>query len=164
MKPDPLKLDPLSRARLQFLCRVVEKEARYLGETDARLFSRLIAASVLDALETDPPFAEQLDAFVSRYGRLQDSLADKLLPVLLEAMAEQRGAAIDNLDRAEKLGLIESVDDWLTARKLRNLMVHEYIEDQLILFDALVAAHRFVPMLLDCADRLIHRARSRFDV
>lgn len=40
---------------------------------------------------------------------------------------------IDNLDRAERLDLIKSTDDWLTMRKLRNQMVHEYVEDPEIL-------------------------------
>jgi class 3 adenylate cyclase len=49
-----------------------------------------------------------LAAFVSRFGRLQDTVGDKLLPALLSALAEPVGPAIDNLDKAEKLGLLES--------------------------------------------------------
>jgi hypothetical protein len=43
-------------------------------------------------------------------------------------MEEGAGAVFENLDRAEKLGLLSSADDWLAVRKLRNLMVHEYID------------------------------------
>jgi hypothetical protein len=91
-------------ARLQFLCRVVERESRYLQQTDARLFGELALAQTLKQLDIDPLLAERLDAFVSRFGRLQDTVTDKLLPALLQAMAEPRGATLENLDRAEKLG------------------------------------------------------------
>jgi hypothetical protein len=39
-------------------------------------------------------------------------------------------------------------------RKLRNQMVHEYIEDVYVLMSALKAGHAFVPVLLDTAQRL----------
>ena len=38
-------------------------------------------------------------------------------------MEERVGAVLENLDRAERLGLIDGADDWLAVRKLRNLMV-----------------------------------------
>ena len=105
--------------------------------------------------------AERLDAFVSRFGRLQDTVTDKLLPALLQAMAEPRGAALENLDRAEKLGWLDSADQWLEMRKLRNQMVHEYIEDRVVLTDALQAGHAFVPMMLAVASRLIGKTQQR---
>jgi hypothetical protein len=108
----------------------------------------------LQKIEIDPVLAERLDAFVGRFGRLQDNLGDKLLPQLLDAMAEKTGAVIENLDRAEKLGWIESADVWLEMRKLRNQMVHEYIEDMNILISALQAGHKFVPVLIRTAQQL----------
>lgn len=89
--------------------------------------------------------AERVEAFVGRFSRLQDSLGDKLLPLLLNCLAERIGAVLDNLDRAEKLGLVPSAEDWMTMRNLRNQMVHEYIEDPLILANALQSGHNFVP-------------------
>jgi hypothetical protein len=148
-------------ARLQFLCRVVERESRYLQQTDARLFGELALAQTLKQLDIDPLLAERLDAFVSRFGRLQDTVTDKLLPALLQAMAEPRGAALENLDRAEKLGWLDSADQWLEMRKLRNQMVHEYIEDRVVLTDALQAGHAFVPMMLAVASRLIEKTQQR---
>lgn len=140
--------------RLQFLSRVTQKECLYLQETDSRLFSEPMTIESLKKIETDPLLAERLDAFVGRFGRLQDNLGDKLLPQLLDAMAEKIGAAIENLDRAEKLRWIESADTWLEMRKLRNLMVHEYIEDRQILLSALQAGHQFVPVLTETVKRL----------
>jgi hypothetical protein len=140
--------------RLQFLARVIHKECLYLHETDSRLFADPMTVESLQKIEIDPVLAERLDAFVGRFGRLQDNLGDKLLPQLLDAMAEKTGAVIENLDRAEKLGWIESADVWLEMRKLRNQMVHEYIEDMNILISALKAGHAFVPVLITTAQRL----------
>lgn len=140
--------------RLQFLARVTHKECLYLQETDSRLFAEPMTVDRLQKLQLDPVLAERLDAFVGRFGRLQDNLGDKLLPQLLDAMAEKTGAAIENLDRAEKLGWIASADVWLEMRKLRNQMVHEYIEDLNILVSALNAGHAYVPILIETAQRL----------
>ena len=156
-----MRLDTSVVARLQFLCRVAERESRYLQQTDARLFGELALAQTLKQLDIDPLLAERLDAFVSRFGRLQDTVTDKLLPALLQAMAEPRGAALENLDRAEKLGWLDSADQWLEMRKLRNQMVHEYIEDRVVLTDALQAGHAFVPMMLAVASRLIEKTQQR---
>jgi len=156
-----VKLDAVLQARLDFLCRVIDKEARYLRETDARLFCKALSADTLRSIAEDPLLAERLDAFVSRFGRLQDTLGDKFLPALLEAMAEPKGAAIENLDRAEKLGWLDSTDTWLEIRKLRNQMVHEYVEDMTILSNALNAGHQFVPLLIETAHRLVRQVQQR---
>jgi len=113
-------------------------------------------------MEKDPILAERLDAFVSRFGRLQDTVGDKLLPALLSALAETPGPAIDNLDKAEKLGLIESADAWMEMRRLRNQMVHEYIEDPNVLLSALHSGHGFVPTLAAAAQRCVAEVERLF--
>jgi len=145
--------------RLAFLARVTEKECLHLLQTDARLFGDLFTVEEVQKIEIDPILAERLDAFVSRFGRLQDTVGDKLLPALLISMAEKPGAAIDNLDRAEKLGFIESAEAWMEMRRLRNQMVHEYIEDLVILASALRAGHTFVPSLVKSARICIEQAQ-----
>lgn len=150
MKPDTTIV-----TRLQFLVRVTEKECRHLLDTDQRLFSAPFSVEVAQQIDANPILAERLDAFVSRFGRLQDTVGDKLLPTLLSALAETLGPAIDNLDKAEKFGFIDSVDVWMEMRKLRNQMVHEYIEDLTVLASALRAGHAYVPALVASARRCI---------
>lgn len=128
-------------------------------DTDGRLFGNLFTIEVAQQIESDPILAERLDAFVSRFGRLQDTVGDKLLPALLLALAERSGPAIDNLDKAEKLGFIESADTWMELRRLRNQMVHEYIEDLVVLTNALSSGHAFVPVLVTAAKRLVAEAQ-----
>ena len=94
--------------RLAFLIRVVEKEIRHLLITDQRLFVRPLTVDTIGTLEQDVTLAEQLDAFVSRFGRVQDTVGDKLLPELLIVMGELAGPVIDNLDKAERFGWLRS--------------------------------------------------------
>lgn len=103
--------------RLQFLVRVVRKERQHLALTDQRLFLVPFTQALVSDLENNPDMAERVEAFVGRFGRLQDTVGDKLLPALLIAMGERTSSVIDNLDRAERLGLLQSADDWMTITR-----------------------------------------------
>ena len=107
----------------------------------------------------DIDFAERLDAFEARFGRLQDLLGDKYWPAWLKAMQEVPGAVLENLDRAEKLGLIAGSNHWLAVRQLRHLMVHEYLDPIETLLMALNQAHQQVPMLAQATQRLVERTQ-----
>jgi hypothetical protein len=145
--------------RLLSLMGIAQREGLLLLQTDKRLFANPFTAAELPKLLEQPDFSERTDAFVARFGRLQDLLGDKWLPAWLRAMQEPLGAVLENLDRAEKLNLIQSADDWLAVRKLRNLMVHEYLDQPDALHAALMAAHAGVPMLLQTVERMADRTR-----
>lgn len=154
-------MTPGNLARLGFLARVVDKECRHLESTDRRLFAVPMTTERAASLAGDPDLAERVEAFVGRFGRLQDTVADKLLPALLAALGETPGAQLDNLDRAERLGWIVSADQWMTIRKLRNQMVHEYMEDMALLASALQSGHDFVATLLHAANAMRNQLISR---
>ncbi|WP_291991142.1 hypothetical protein [Candidatus Accumulibacter sp. ACC007] len=136
-----MTLDPILAERLRFLVRVVRKECRHLQATDQRLFAVPFTPRRAAQLDADADLAERVEAFASRYGRLQGTPGDKLLPLTLLALGEKPAAGIDNLDRAERLGLLDSADEWMAMRKIRKQMVHEYIEDMTVLASALRPAH-----------------------
>lgn len=138
-----MTLNPDLRERLRFLARVVRREQSHLLATDRRVFAEPFSPARARLLDTDAELSERVEAFVARFSRLQDTLGDKLVPALLRALGEPVGAAIDNLDRVERLGWLASTDEWLGARLLRNRMVHEYIEDPVVLADALQSGHEF---------------------
>ncbi len=156
-----MTINPKVQLRLKFLVRVVRKECQHLVTTDQRLFVGAFTIDQARTLDTDPDLAERVEAFVSRFGRLQDTVGDKLMPVLLAALGEKPGSAIDNLDRAERLGLIRSTDDWMAMRNLRNQMVHEYVDDLAVLTSALQSGHAFVPALVTAAERMIDEIERR---
>lgn len=142
------------------LLRVTAKEARYLERTAARLRAQDIDLCWVESLENSDEHSEMLDAFVSRYGRLQDTLGDKLLPAMLRAGLEKAGAQLDNLLRAEKLGWIESTQDWIELRELRNRLVHEYMESAEDLLDALQQALKGVHILTETQLRMAAYAQK----
>lgn len=146
--------DGVDAERLRFLQEVTRLEVRYLVQTDARLFPVPMTQAQAISLPNEPDLAERVDAFVARFGRLQDSLGDKMLPALLRWLGEPVGPAIDNLARAERWGWLGSADDWLRVRQLRNQMIHEYVKDPAVLVDALNTAHQNVPLLVSVAEAL----------
>lgn len=149
-----MKLPLPTQQRLQFLDRVVTRECQYLQDTTTRLFTPTFTPELVEKLERYPEIAERVEAFVGRFGRLQDNLGDKLLPALLSALGERVASAADNLDKAERLGWIPSADEWFAMRSLRNQMVHEYVEDPVVLMGALQAGQQFVSCLLSVAQAL----------
>lgn len=156
-----MTITPGMALRLQFLIRVVRKECQHLATTDRRLFVGEFALTQVAQIEADPDLAERVEAFVGRFGRLQDTVGDKLLPLLITALGEKASAAIDNLDRAERLGLLKSADEWMAMRNLRTQMVHEYVEDPEVLISALRAGHVFVPSLIEVANKMVDEIGKR---
>ena len=148
--------------RLRSLLQVAEAELYYLTRTDARLFAMPLTVEQMGQLPFDDELAERVDAFVARFGRLQYTVGDKLLPAFLVATAEKLGTALENLDRAEKLGLIQSADTWLAVRKLRNRMIHEYVAEPSELQNALTSAHQNITALAEALANIKGRLVSLF--
>ena len=151
----------VNQERLSFLARVARREAEHLAGTDNRLFVHPLTIADIERQAREPELAERVDAFVARFGRLQDTLAVGLLPLLLQLSFEPVGTVIDNLNRAERLGWIRSVSGWARSRVQRNRMVHEYVEDMQLLADSLNAAHAGVANLLEAASVLAGMAEAR---
>lgn len=150
----------MAQVRVVSLLEITHREGKWLQRTDARLFGTPVDAAWVRRLETDDDLAERLDAFVSRFGRLQDTTGDKLIPAVLLFVAEKTGSAIDNLNRAEKLGLLESVQRWLDTRNLRNRLIHEYMSDPEEFAVALNQAHELVVVLIGAYNAIHAFVRS----
>jgi uncharacterized protein with HEPN domain len=69
-----------------------------------------------------------LDMFLNRFAKLQDTIGQKLFPLILDLLGENivNKSFIDNLNRLEKLGVIESAEDWKEFRQIRNEIAHDY--------------------------------------
>lgn len=79
---------PGNLERLRFLVKIVQRESLHLRATDERLFASPLTSERLQSMDTDHAKAEQLDAFVARFARLQDTVGDKFVPTLLQALQE----------------------------------------------------------------------------
>jgi|TARA_B100000929_G_scaffold283783_1_gene265258 uncharacterized protein with HEPN domain len=150
-----VNLLPETQERLNFLVRVVSKEIKHLDYADSQAFGASLTLERVEKLEQDPALALTLEAFTSRFCRLQDTLGDKLLPALLNALGESANALLINLNKAEKYGWLDSAEEWISLRQLRNKMIHEYIEEAVILHSALTTAHQNVEVLKVFAENLM---------
>jgi len=137
------------RARLGQLLQLVEKENTHLQAVHQRLFGdieKLDEEWVIN-LRVSPEGIDRLESFGAKFGRMQDTIVDKLLPQLLKVAGENPGTAIDNLGRAERVNLINHSDDWISMRGLRYMLVHEYIESPTEMLEALQQAKDFTGQL-----------------
>lgn len=143
--------------------RLVDKESHYLEDVARRLFVEpTISAQWIKHLIESPEGRDRLEAFVGKFSRTQDTLIDKLLPNCLAAVGEKTGSALDNLNRAERLGLLDNPDRWLAMRHLRNRLVHEYVDDMADLAAALNLARGMVDTLLAAGKTLRGFAQAHF--
>jgi hypothetical protein len=154
----PLDL-PIARF-LQTL-EIVAKEGKHLTYSWNSLFNQTIDVEWVVSLEQNPICAEKMEAFVSRYGRLQDTMADKLLPRWLLALAEMPGSQIETLNRAERLGVLTSTEKWLEIRNLRNRLIHEYMTEPAKFVEDLMLAKEYSVILLETFNRLRQDATTR---
>ena len=101
---------PNPSPRLAFPSRSVGKQCRHLLATDQRLCDQPFSATLARQLEASPGLVQRVEALVGRFGCLHDAVGDRLLTALLAALGETPGPAIDNLDRAERLGWVDFAD------------------------------------------------------
>ncbi len=144
------------KQRFLQVMQLVEKETMHLEQIIQRFFEghdSLTPEWLQEKLETATGI-DQLESFSAKFSRLQDTLGDKLLPLFLKLSAEPIGTAIENLNRAERLGLITDTGQWLGARQLRNFLVHEYIDDLTILLESLDQARIMSAVLINTANAI----------
>ena len=139
--------------RLQKLTEHVAREVALVQDTATHLFA-LTREQITDGVQNDRVISEQVEAFVSRFGRLQDNIGDKLMPALLAYLQEPIRPVGEMLAYAEKLGWLDSMDDWLRTRKLRNQLIHDYDDNTELLVNTIYEAHRYMPVLVRVAGLL----------
>lgn len=74
---------------------------------------------------------EHIDQFLFRFTKLQDTLGEKLFKSILLFVDEQveNKPFIDILNRLEKLGLIDSTNEFRELRNDRNELAHNYDDE-----------------------------------
>lgn len=131
-----------------------------------RLHQAWLEASAFSAFKADtnvlPTDAEvrTLDQLVYRFGRLQDAMGTRLLPALLQLTQEWQDNEpfIDKLNRAEKLGMLPSAEQWQLLRELRNQTADEYPAHPELVMENLHQLLNHVPMLEQAHQQLSQAA------
>jgi len=114
----------------------------------------------LDVLE-DPEKVETIDAFLFRFSKMQDTMGEKLFPLILEYLGEEARSKpfIDILNRLEQLGFLSSSNQWKELRKIRNLLMHTYPWEKEILIKELNEAIRSAENLIKTYDFMKEKIR-----
>jgi hypothetical protein len=95
---------------------------------------------------------ESFEALTARFARLSDLVVQKVLRTISVLDLEEFGTVRDRIHRAEKRGFIESAEDFVQIRMLRNEIAHEYKSE--IIFDIFERALALTPALLDAVKRI----------
>lgn len=103
-----------------------------------------------------------LDQLLFRFGKLQDAIGTRLLPATLQLVQEWRDNEpfLDKLNRAEKLGILPSVEQWQLLRELRNQTAHEYPDQPELVRANLRRLVASVPVLEEAHKQLAEFAES----
>ena len=139
---------------------LARKAATYLEYTHRTLFAMPIDATWLQQLAAQAELSEKIEAFVSRFGRLQDHLGEKLIPRFAAPLGESPKSLLDVLAYAEKMQWLASADSFVGAQKLRNLLVNEYVADPELFLQALLEADGAAQMLLNIVGAIEAEAAS----
>ena len=72
-----------------------------------------------------------IDQYLFRFAKLQDTIGKRLFKAILSSLEEdiEEIPFIDLLNRLEKLNILDSVEQWLELRKIRNTLSYIY-EDE----------------------------------
>lgn len=74
---------------------------------------------------------ETMEALTSRFSRLSDIFTQKFLKSFFYLLGETNLTLIDKANYLEKLEIVNSAEDLLEIRELRNSISHEYILEEL---------------------------------
>src|SRR5208283_1963015 len=75
---------------------------------------------------------EAYETLCNRFGRAVDMIVMKVLRNIDFVELEETGTMLDVANRAEKKGIVESVDILRAMKDLRNELVHEYLEEDYV--------------------------------
>jgi uncharacterized protein YutE (UPF0331/DUF86 family) len=74
----------------------------------------------------------RFETLCSRYSRGIDFLIRKIFRTLDEFEFENQGTLVDVVNNAHKRGLFDDIEELRIMKDIRNTIVHEYIEDDLV--------------------------------
>lgn len=138
---------------------LARKEAEHLHYSLTTLFVLPIDLHWVQNLGKQPALAEKVEAYVSRFGRLQDHLGEKLLPRYAALVGETPKTFIDTLAFAERAEVLRDADTFVAARKLRNALVHEYMHDAQIFLESLLESRQACALFFETIDKVAQELR-----
>lgn len=105
-----------------------------------------------------------IDAFLFRFGKLQDLLGDKMFRLILVLETEHVGSMLDIINKMEKFYIIDSADEWVSIRKARNDATHDYDLKSEKIAEKLNEIITFVAKLFQILERVEEYAKNKLKV
>ena len=82
--------------------------------------------------ELDEEGLEVWESLSARFSRVSDIFLSKYVrTVIMINDPGFRGSMRDFINKAEKLGLIDSAEEWMVIRSIRNVVAHDYNDDEM---------------------------------
>ena len=99
------------------------------------------------------------DVLIYRFTHLQDTIATKAFPLVLEVGQEQIDELffIDRLNLLERRGIIEKAYQWQDLRDLRNKLSHEYVNQPEHQVKLINQVWQSLPIIRACVERIKQR-------
>ena len=74
---------------------------------------------------------KNIDQFLFRFAKMQDTIGDKLLKAVASEFVEnvEKMTFVDILNTLEKVGILDSANDWKKLREVRNNIAHQYDDE-----------------------------------
>jgi len=112
------------------LKKLLQQELQLLDDANQVLVYSFNKCSKI-GLKTDfsPEELESFESLCSRFARLSDIMTQKIFRLLAEIALEQPGTVRDRINRAEKWNLIETAEEFVAIRIVRNDIAHEYLPE-----------------------------------
>jgi uncharacterized protein with HEPN domain len=97
-----------------------------------------------------------VDQFVFRFSKIQDAMGERLFKAALELVGEEvkTRTFLDILNRLEQMGALESREQWMGLRVMRNRFAHEYDDDAVSMSEALNIAYVQAPRLMEIFNQI----------
>jgi len=110
-----------------------------------------------------------VDTFIYRFIKLQDMMGEKLFKIFLDEIGEYRDdmSLLDVLDKLEKFKIIDDAHRWMSYRKLRNQLTHEYPDNEEEVLEGIgiaMESYEHIERIIEniiayCEDKRLHTER-----
>lgn len=148
-------------ANVQLIRKKIEHLRRMRNYLDYSLEQVLRLIPISDWQQLTPENHETLAAFRVRFIEFQEHLGK-----VMRAIAREEEQSTEPFSFVllymEKLGILDSVEQWKLIRELRNAVNHEYEENEQRLSEFFQALTQAAPDLYTCFNRIIEFCKSSY--
>jgi hypothetical protein len=117
------------------------------------LVRSLEKAKEIDISSLEEEDIEKIEVLFSRFSRSVDMLINRILRGIDLLELEDGGTKLDVVIRAEKRGFVESYEELIALKDLRNELAHEYIGERFV--DKLSEVLESSEKIIEIADRVM---------